>query len=112
MTINLNEKNLKQGVMGLVLALVEIIRDALRLQAIRRIESGRLTDEETERLGSALADLDEAIEKIKEEQGVTQAVQNVRDGLDNLANDMLNKIINPEVLREQSSLGCQRQKAS
>lgn len=96
MTIDLDEKNLKHGVMGLVLALVEIIRDALRLQAIRRIESGRLTEEETERLGSALADLDQAIEQIKEEHGVAQAVQNVRDGLDNLADDMINKIINPE----------------
>ncbi len=96
MTIDIDEKNLKKGVMGLVLALVEIIRDALRLQAIRRMESGRLTDEETERLGSALADLDQAIEKIKEEQGVEEAVGNVRKGLDNLADDMLNKIINPE----------------
>lgn len=95
MTINLDEKNLKQGVMGLVLALVEIIRDALRLQAIRRIESGKLTEEETERLGSALADLDQAIEQIKEEQGIAQAVQNVREGLDNLADDIINKIINP-----------------
>lgn len=96
MTINIDEKNLKQGVMGLVLALVEIIRDALRLQAIRRIESGRLTDEEIERLGSALADLDRAIEQIIEEQGITEAVYNVRNGLDHLANDMINKMIHPE----------------
>lgn len=96
MTIKIDEDNLKQGVMGLVLALVEIINDTLRLQAIRRMESGRLTDEEIERLGAALADLDQAIEQMKEEHGISQAVQNVRDGLDDLANDMVNDLINPE----------------
>ena len=43
--INIDEKNLKHGVLGLVIALVEIIRDALRLQAIKRIESGKLTEQ-------------------------------------------------------------------
>lgn len=99
--INIDEKNLKHGVLGLVLALVEVIRDALKLQAVRRVKSGRLTNEEIKRLGIALAELDKAIEEIKEEQGVTEAVQNVRDGLDDLANDLVNKIINPKKWEEQ-----------
>lgn len=99
--INIDEKNLKHGVLGLVLALVEVIRDALKLQAVRRVKSGRLTNEEIKRLGIALAELDKAIEEIKEEQGVTEAVQGVRDGLDDLANDLVNKIINPKKWEEQ-----------
>ncbi|MBU3912590.1 MAG: gas vesicle protein K, partial [Nanoarchaeota archaeon] len=84
--IDIDEKNLKHGLLGLVIALVEVIRDALRLQAVRRIEGKSLTEEEIERLGAALAELDKAIEQMKEEQGVTEAVKSVRDGLDEVAN--------------------------
>jgi len=103
-TIDIKEDNLAQGVIGLVLALVEIIQDALRLQAIKRMESGRLTDEEVDRLGKALRDLDKAIEKIKEDHGVSEAVQNVRDGLDNIVSDVLDKVANPEKWKEEKSL--------
>ena len=90
--INIDEDNLRNGVLGLVLAVVEILRDALQNQAGRRIESGSLTDEEVERLGAALADLDIAIEGIKREQGLEQAVQSVRDGLDDLVNDVVQRV--------------------
>lgn len=80
----------------MVIALVEIIRDALRLQAFKRMEGGSLTEEEMERLGRALSDLDTAIEDIKEEQGITESVKSVRDGLDNIVDEVIDKIINPE----------------
>jgi len=87
--INIDEGSLKSGVLGLVLALVEILRDALQNQATRRIESGTLSDEEVERLGAALADLHLAIEDIKREQGLEQAVQSVRDGLDDVVDEVV-----------------------
>ena len=89
-----DKEALKNGVMGLVLAIVEVVKDSLRLQAIRRIEAGSLTEEEIERLGNALEDFDEAIEKMKEDHGLKEATQSVRDGLDDLANDLVNKCIN------------------
>lgn len=100
MPINIDEANLKHGVLGLVIALVEIIRDALKLQAIKRMEGGSLTEEEIERLGVALQELDIAIEEIKKEQGVTEAVKTLRDGLDNIVDDVLNKFVNQERLVE------------
>jgi hypothetical protein len=96
MVIKIDESNLKEGVLGLVVALVEVIRDALRIQAIKRIESGILTDEECERLGKAMMDLDIALESIIKEQGLTDSVKSVRDGLDNLVDDVVEKMINPE----------------
>lgn len=96
MPIDIDEKNLKHGVLGLVVALVEIIKDALRLQALRRMEGGSLTEEEIDRLGRALMDLDNAIEEMKKEQGITESVKSVRDGLDDIVDDVLNKMINPE----------------
>ena len=102
MPIDIDENNLKHGVLGLVLALVEIIQDALRLQAFKRMEGGSLTEEEMERLGEALMDLDIAIEEIKKEQGITESVKSVRDGLDNIVDDVLDKIINPERWKKEA----------
>lgn len=96
MVLDIDEKSLKHGVLGLVIALVEIIGDALRLQAIRRMEAGGLTEEEVERLGKALMDLDIAIEEIKQEQGIAESVKSVRDGLDDIVNDVIDKITSPQ----------------
>jgi hypothetical protein len=101
--IDINADNLRHGVLGLVIALVEVIRDALRIQAFKRMEAGSLREEEVERLGEALMDLDTAIEQIKEEQGITQSVQSVREGLDNIVDDLLDKMINPERWREKAN---------
>jgi len=93
--IDIQEDNLKQGVLGLVMAIVEIIRDALKTQALRRVEGKSLTDEETERLGRALMELDVAIEGIKQEMGIAEAVQSVRDGLDDLVDDVVRQVLDP-----------------
>ncbi len=98
MPIDIDEKNLKHGVLGLVIALVEIIKEALRLQAMKRMEGGSLTEEEVDRLGRALMDLDTAIEEIKKEQGISESVKSVRDGLDNIVDELLDKMINPEAV--------------
>jgi len=87
--------------LGLVLALVEIIEDTLRIQAVRRMDSGLLTDDEIERLGSALLDLKCAIEEIKEEQGITETVMEIREELDDVINDVVDTIGNPERWKDQ-----------
>ena len=102
MPIDIDEDNLKHGLLGLVIALVEIIKDALNLQAIKRMEGGTLSEEELERLGEALQDLDIAIEEIKKEQGVTESVKSVRDGLDSIVDEVLDKMINPERWRKEA----------
>jgi hypothetical protein len=101
MAIQVDEANLKHGVLGLVLAVVEVIRDALKIQALKRMESGVLTEEECERLGKALMELDIALEEIKEEQGITESVRAVRDGLDDIVDDVIDRLINPEKWQEE-----------
>lgn len=66
------------------------------------MESGILSEEEVERLGEALMDLDIALEEIKEEQGITESVKAVRDGLDEIVDDVIDKIVNPERWREEA----------
>jgi len=102
MVLDIDEKSLKHGVLGLVIALVEIIRDALQLQAMKRMEGGSLTEEEVERLGQAFMELDIAIEEIKEEQGIVESVKSVRDGLDEIVDDVLDRLINPQRWQEQA----------
>jgi hypothetical protein len=102
MAIEVDEGNLKHGLLGLVIALVEVIRDALRIQAFNRMEGGTLTEKECERLGEALMDLDIALREIKEEQGITESVQAVRDGLDEIVGDVVDRMVNPERWQEET----------
>lgn len=94
MNVDIEQDNLKQGVLGLVLALVEVIRDLLKTQAVRRMEAGSLNVDEIERLGKSLMEFDRVIEQIKEENGVVEAVRSVRDSLDNLVEGVLGGGIN------------------
>ena len=93
MNIDIDKDNLKQGVLGLVIAVVEIVRDILKTQAVRRMDGVGLTGQEIERLGRTLMELDRVIEEIKEDYGVSESVKSVRDSLDNLANGMVNNTI-------------------
>ena len=105
MRIDIEENNLKQGILGLVLALVEIIKDALKTQALRRIEGGSLTDGEIERLGSALMDLEEALTRIETEQNLLSVVEQIRNGLDDVINEVVDTF-NPERWLEESDTKC------
>ncbi len=96
MSVNIDEGNLKQGLLGLVVGLVEIIQEVLERQAIHRMEGGRLSDQEIERLGLALSDLKEALENIKKTNDLEEAVKSVRDGLDKVADDMIGGLLNTE----------------
>lgn len=64
--VNLDPEKTEQGLVGLVLALVELIRRLLEKQAIRRMEAGSLTEEEIERLGTTLMKLEEKIKELQE----------------------------------------------
>lgn len=108
MAIHIDEANLKSGLMGLVMALVEVIRDALKIQALRRMESGSLTGEECERLGKALLEIDIALERVKEEVGISEVVQSVRDGLDEMVDDVIGGLVNPEKWGHPGATGDER----
>ena len=96
MTIDIDGDDLRTGLVGLVVALAEIVKETLKLQALRRVEAGSLTEEELERLGQALMDLDDAFDRMKMDLGVTDAVQSVRDGLDQAVDDLVDTLIGVE----------------
>lgn len=65
------------GVSQLVLTVVEVIRDLIERQAVRRVEAGGLSDDEVERLGIALQALEERMSEIKAVFGVTDDDLNI-----------------------------------
>jgi hypothetical protein len=69
--------DIEAGVGQLVLTLVEFVRQVLEHQAIRRMEGGSLTDDETERLGLALMRLEERLEDIREAFGLEPGDLNI-----------------------------------
>jgi len=58
---NANPDDVRRSVIKLVLTLVELIRQLLERQAIRRMEAGTLSDDETESVGLALMRLQETV---------------------------------------------------
>ena len=69
--IAIDPENIKKGLGQLVLTLVELIRQLLEKQAIRRIEGGSLTDEEMERMGLVFMELNTQLTWLKTEFGLT-----------------------------------------
>jgi hypothetical protein len=69
--IRFQPENVRNGLAQLVLTLVELIRELMERQALRRIDAGSLTEAEIERLGTTFLRLDEEIEKLKVHFGLT-----------------------------------------
>jgi len=101
MTIKVDSDNLKEGLLGLVIALVEILKEVLEKQAIYRFESNSLREEEAEKLGIAFMQLDETIKKIKKENNLEKTADKIRADLDNLVNEGITKLINPIELKNE-----------
>ena len=67
---NADPDEVQRSVAQLVLTLVEFIRRLLERQAIRRMESGTLTDQQTEDIGRALMTLEETVRDLAARFGI------------------------------------------
>jgi hypothetical protein len=65
--LNLDQDKLKNGLGQLVLTLVKLLHELLEKQAIHRMDSGSLTEEDIERLGVTLMKQAEEIERLRKE---------------------------------------------
>jgi Gas vesicle protein K len=64
--VNAKRDNLEKGLAQLVLTLIELLRQLMERQALRRIEGGSLTADEVERLGETFMLLEERMNELKE----------------------------------------------
>jgi len=67
---NADPKDVQKSVARLVLALIEFLRKLLERQAIRRMEAGTFTPEETEAVGMALMRLEETVHDLAKRFGL------------------------------------------
>ena len=78
--INIDPKNVEKGLAKLVLTLVELIRKLLEKQAMRRVEGGSLADEEIEKVGETLMELENKMKELKEIFGLKDEELNINLG--------------------------------
>ena len=69
--IRIDPENVRNGLVQLVLTLIELLRELLERQALRRIDGGSLTAEEIERLGLTFLRLSEEMDRLKQQFGLT-----------------------------------------
>ena len=75
--VNADPHNVEKGLAQLVLTLVELLRQLMERQAIRRMEGGSLTDEEVERLGTTFMLLQRRMTELKKSFGLEDADLNI-----------------------------------
>ncbi|MEH6954259.1 gas vesicle protein K [Neobacillus drentensis] len=61
----LDSSKVEQGLAKLVLTIIELLRQLMERQAMRRVESDSLSDEQLEELGLTLMRLEEKMEELK-----------------------------------------------
>ena len=78
--INADPEGLEKGLAHLVLTLVELLRELMERQALRRIEAGTLSDQEVERLGRTFMALSERMDELRDVFGLTAEDLNLNLG--------------------------------
>ncbi|NKS71443.1 gas vesicle protein K, partial [Rhodococcus hoagii] len=58
------------GLVALVLTLVELLRQLMERQALRRVDAGDLSEDQIERIGTTLMLLEEKMEELREHFGL------------------------------------------
>lgn len=61
---------MERGVLTLVLSLVELLRQVMEKQAMRRIEAGSLSSEDIDRLGCSLMELEATLRELQTRFGI------------------------------------------
>lgn len=63
--VNIDPDKVSKGLAELVLSVIELVRQLVERQALRRIEAGSLSDVEVERLGRTLMELERQMDELK-----------------------------------------------
>jgi len=69
--ISADPETVERGLVQLVLTLVELIRQLMERQAVRRLDAGAMTPEETERVGLTLMLLEKRMAELRDYFGLT-----------------------------------------
>jgi hypothetical protein len=75
--INSDPESVERGLVSLVLTIVELLRQLVERQAIRRVDHGDLSDDQVERIGTTLMMLDERMTELREHFGLSPEDLNI-----------------------------------
>ena len=75
--INADPERVEQGLARLVLTVIELLREVLEHQAVRRMDGGTLSEAEVEKLGLALLKLNQRMDELKTLFGLTDEDLNI-----------------------------------
>ena len=75
--LDTDPESVSRELFKLVLSIIELVRQLMEAQALRRVEQGDLTDEQVEALGTGLWRLEEAMEELKSRYDLTTADLNL-----------------------------------
>jgi hypothetical protein len=62
-----DSESVQRDLMRLVLTIIELVRQLMERQAIRRVDEGDLEDDQVEELGLGLMRLEDAMRRLREE---------------------------------------------
>ena len=68
--IAIDPGKVERGLLKLVLSIVELVRQLMEKQAMRRIDAGTVTDEEADRLGVTLMEVETTIRHLQRQFGI------------------------------------------
>ena len=69
--------SVERDLFKLVLTIIELVRQLMEKQALRRVDEGELTDEQIEGLGNGLMHLEQAMDELKARYDLTTADLNI-----------------------------------
>ncbi|GAA3908433.1 hypothetical protein GCM10023084_70830 [Streptomyces lacrimifluminis] len=69
--LDLDKDTVERDLVRLVLTVVELLRQLMERQAIRRVEKNNLTEEQEERIGMTLMILDDRMTELRERYGLS-----------------------------------------
>ncbi|MFF7651321.1 gas vesicle protein K [Streptomyces sp. NPDC007983] len=70
--LEVDEESVRKSLAGLVLTIVELLRQLMERQALRRVDQGGVSDEQIEKLGLTLMALEKNMEELREHFGLTE----------------------------------------
>ena len=70
--IETDPESVQRDLLRLVLTIIELVRQLMEKQALRRVDAGDLTDDQVEALGTGLMHLAAAMRDLRERYGLTQ----------------------------------------
>ena len=78
--VNADPENVERGLAQLVLTVIELLRQLMERQALRRIDDGTLTEDQIERLGQTFMALADRMEELRHQFGLDEEDLNLNLG--------------------------------